>query len=72
MSPFRKKLLSWSIAGAMVGSMAAVVVPQSSLTAAEENAGGCKCDDHYVGSYSCNAWQTACVAGSEECKITCS
>lgn len=62
-----RKLFTLGIAGAMLGAVLAVAAPP---TAANASA-GCSCNDFESGNYQCNMDQSACIAGSEVCQLTC-
>lgn len=62
-----RKLLRLVVAGALAGTLLAVVVPPRTLAASV----GCKCNDWGTGSYACLMNQTACGTGGETCQTTC-
>ena len=62
-------ILKISLAGALTGALLAMTAPPSSASARGEE--GCKCDDDGSGNYSCNAAQTACIAGNQVCDVKC-
>ena len=64
--PYRK-LFGLSMFGVLLGAVLAVAAPPTRANAAD----ACVCNDLGSGSYSCNFGQTACLAGSEICQLTC-
>ena len=60
-----KRIVGLGICGVVVGALLAVVAPPRELFAA------CVCNDSGTGAYQCNADQTGCKAGSEECHLDC-
>lgn len=63
-----RTLLGSAIRGMLLGAFLALVAPESQMSAGDD---GCKCDDAGSGSYACNAAQTACGNGVEDCILNC-
>lgn len=64
----RKRLIRFMLLGASAGSLMAIAVPPASAIAAEA---GCVCNDSGAGAYQCNGGQTACIAGTQKCALSC-
>lgn len=65
----RERLIRLTLLGACTGALLAITVPPTRVMAAE--GAGCVCNDSGTGAYQCNGGQTACIAGTQKCDLTC-